>query len=330
MLARMPPRSPLPVPVFIIAVLATLVRIVWGLSRPSDDASFAVLPDQLEYLEVARSVLAGGGFAFVDERFGQVVHAFRLPGYPLFVAICAAEPWIVRLAQALLDGSTILGAALIAHRLVGGKSPYVAAALVAVDPFALYFSALLLSETLFTAMTTWGIALLVLRRDRNDADGAWWGGVVLLALAGLVKPLALPILLAVVPASVVLRRGLISDVLIRSGLAFLIVAALLAIWFVRNQKVVGAPVYSTNSGFTLYDGLHEGATGASDQSFVKNMVMLGDLSEIDRSRKLTELSYQWAVAHPVEVVTLAGVKIARTWSPMPLGEAYRGDRKSVV
>lgn len=325
MLARMSLRAPLPVPLLAIALGAALVRIVWGLTRPGDDAALALLPDQLEYLQVARSILTGEGFAFVDERFGQAVFAFRLPGYPLLMALCGAEPWVIRVVQALLDGSTVIATALITQRLVGGKSPYVAAVLVALDPFAVYFSALLLSETLFMAMITWGVALVVLRRDRNDADAAWWGGVLLLALAALVKPLALPILLVVVPASVILRRGSNTDTLVRTVLALVVLGAVMSLWLVRNHNVVGRAVYSTNSGFTLYDGLNEGATGASDQTFVKNMVLLREQTEVDRSRRLTELAAEWALKHPLEVVTLAGVKVARTWSPMPLGEAYRGN-----
>jgi 4-amino-4-deoxy-L-arabinose transferase-like glycosyltransferase len=325
MLARMPVRFALPLPLIAIAILATLLRMVWGLSRPGDDASLAVLPDQIEYLEVARSLLAGGGFAFVDDRFGESLRAFRLPGYPLLMALCAAEPWVIRIAQALLDGSTVIASALIAQRLIGGRSPYIAGTLVALDPFAVYFSGLLLSETLFMAMITWAVALCVLRRDRNDADAAWWCGIVLMALASLVKPLAVPILLVVVPASVILRRGSDADTLVRTLLALLVLGAVMSLWLVRNHRVVGAAVYSTNSGFTLFDGLHDGATGASDQQFATNMVMLRELDEVERSRRLTGLAVQWAVGHPLEVMRLAGVKAARTWSPMPLGQAYRGN-----
>ena len=39
-------------------ILAALVRIGWGLSQPVSDASIAQLPDQQEYLSLARNLLA--------------------------------------------------------------------------------------------------------------------------------------------------------------------------------------------------------------------------------------------------------------------------------
>ena len=75
-------------------LVALAIRAGWGLSRPADDASLQLLPDQREYLELARSLLRGEGLAFVDPRFGetgQLVRAFRMPGYPAFLAMCGGD-----------------------------------------------------------------------------------------------------------------------------------------------------------------------------------------------------------------------------------------------
>src|SRR5207244_7118799 len=66
--------------------------------------------------------------------------------------------------------------------------------LVAFDPFLFDFSALLLTETLFTALLAWGMVLITSRRTVP-----WLLGGVLLALSILVRPgaIALPILLGI-------------------------------------------------------------------------------------------------------------------------------------
>ena len=66
---------------------------------------------------------------------------------------------VVRLAQALLDTSTVLAIYLLARRFREERGALVAAAIVAVNPFLIYFSGLVLSETLFTAMLAWGLYL---------------------------------------------------------------------------------------------------------------------------------------------------------------------------
>ena len=92
------------------------VRLGWVLTRPSDDATLEQLPDQREYLEVARSFLGGEGFSFADPRFGQRVYAYRTPGYPLFLAACGGNVRIARVAQALIDAGTVLAVYLLALR----------------------------------------------------------------------------------------------------------------------------------------------------------------------------------------------------------------------
>jgi Gpi18-like mannosyltransferase len=58
--------------------------------------------------------------------------------------------------------------------------------LVAINPFLVYFTALVLSETLFIGMLAWALYLLT---DRRLA--LRWSGLLLLSLAALVRPSAL-------------------------------------------------------------------------------------------------------------------------------------------
>jgi 4-amino-4-deoxy-L-arabinose transferase-like glycosyltransferase len=297
---------------------ALLVRVFWGLSRPAGiDPG---LPDQRDYLEMARNFLGGRGLQFDDARWGQKVWAGRPPGYAVFLAACGADVRRIRLAQALLDTSTVLAAYLLARRWLDRRRSLLAAALVAVNPFLIYFSALILTETLFTAMLAWGMALLLRRHAAARIAGA-----VLLAASVLVRPSAivLPILLAAAATAANRAPGRAYSRW-RPFAAAVAMAALtvafLTPWAMRNQTRLGRWVWTTtNGGITAYDGFNDNATGASDQALLEIPPYLGELERDDYCRWR---ALEWIDEHPWQAVALAARKIARTWSPMPLSSGY--------
>ena len=323
--------------VALLLLIACALRLGWGLSRPADDAALSALPDQREYVSLARNLLHGQGLQFLDTRFNDSVRAFRTPGYPLFVAACGGGVRAVRVAQALLDTSTVLAVFLLARTFVPGRvGPLVAAIAVAFNPYLIYFAGLLLSETLFTAMLAWGMLVLVKgcqRRTRQESL-LWILGGVLLGLAVLVRPsaVALPVLLGLL--SVFLNRaartayqphvGDRSARRVPPSLAMILVTiGCLLPWAVRNRVVLGRWIWlDTNSGFTLYDGYNPDATGASDQTFVERLPELQVLDEVQRDRYLSQAASDYAGGHPGRVWELAGAKLARMWSPAPLSEQY--------
>ncbi|GIW78038.1 MAG: hypothetical protein KatS3mg104_3101 [Phycisphaerae bacterium] len=95
--------------IWLILVAGLLARLGWGLSRPTDDVSLKNLPDQVEYLEIARNILSGQGMRFYDPVLEQEVYAYRMPGYPVFIAACGANVRVVRGVQAVLDTTLVLG-----------------------------------------------------------------------------------------------------------------------------------------------------------------------------------------------------------------------------
>jgi hypothetical protein len=204
-----------------------------------------------------------------------------------------------------------------------------AAAAVAFNPFLIYFSALLLSETLYTALLVWGCVLLA--RHPNFL----WGGIVL-AISVLVRPsaVALPVVLGIVSVFVNYTPGLIEGkrkwLRLPVGTTMLLLVLLVLFpWALRNKLTLGKWVWlTTNGGVTRYDGFNPDATGASDQRFLNSaeMRMLGHMSEVDRDDYLSQQAGNWihdtAQHDPARLLRLTAAKIARTWSPIPLSTEF--------
>ena len=303
----------------VLLLLSLVLRLGWGLAQKEPDEG---LGDQFEYLQLGRNLFNSGQLRFHDARFDQWVYAYRTPGYPWLIAACAGNVRAVRLVQAGLDTSTVLCIYLLARQFLGARGSLVAAGLVSANPFLIYFSGLILSETLFTAMLAWGMYLLVRQRARGLSLG-----VMLLALSVLVRPSALG-LVVLLAAGAAWRQGWVS-VARHVGFAALAVVLVLAPWAYRNARHPELRSWiwtTTNSGITTYDGFHEGATGASDQKpFVQEMrTLLSRMDEVERDDFLSRQAHQWIQAHPAQSLKLMGVKILRTWSPVPLSSEYGG------
>jgi hypothetical protein len=102
-------------------------------------------------------------------------------------------------------------------------------------------------------------------------------------------------------------------------------------WAYRNRQIMGAWIWTTtNGGITAYDGFNPDATGASDQSFVQQMPELRRLGELGRNEHLTRLARNYARGNPRRVAELAVLKVARTWSPIPLSADYSGLKYRLV
>jgi 4-amino-4-deoxy-L-arabinose transferase-like glycosyltransferase len=311
-----------------LLLVALVLRLGWGLTRPTTDAEMAVLPDQREYLDLGRNLLHAGTLSFHDPRFDQTIYAYRTPGYPAFVALCGGSARAVRAVQAFVDTSTVLAVYLLARRWTPGVGPLAAAALVALNPLLIYFSGLVLSETLYTACLAWGVYLATLPRG-------WTASVLVLVFGVLVRPAGIG-LVVLIPAVVAWANSgkpgayVWRSALIRAGVAAAVLTIVLGLWAERNRRLLGQRVWlTTNEGITRYDGFNERADGSSNQWFVQTMPRLRDMDELQRNEVLSQMAASYISSHPERLGELAARKIARTWSPLPLSEQF-GSAKYVV
>lgn len=313
-----------------LLVAALALRLTWGFIHGEQIDSR--LPDQQEYLELADNLKSGHGFNFYDPRFIQSVYAYRMPGYPAFIA-AGRSIHAALFHQKLIDTLTVLATYLLARRWLEKRPSLLAAAAVAFNPFLIYFSGLLLSETLYTALLIWGCVLLV------SHPNFFWGGIVL-ALSVLVRPsaAALPVVLGIVSVFVNYTPGLIETkrrwLRLPVGTTMLLLTVLVLFpWALRNKTQLGQWIWlTTNGGVTRYDGFNPQATGASDQRFLSQpeMRILQHMSEVERDDYLSQQANNWIrqtwQREPSRLLRLTAVKIARTWSPVPLSAEF-GSKK---
>jgi hypothetical protein len=333
----------------LILLLAAGLRAALAVHQP---ANLDQLPDQREYLSLAQNLRENHTLCFFDPRFQQTIFAYRMPGYPLLLAIKPPGLSFIawgRSVQIVLDLSTIVAVYLIAIRLAVprdtglrpvlaatevegdsylktpsmGRRPMsqvglIAAVLLAFNPFYLYFSSLILSETLFATLLIWAIACLIYRKTCLAA--------VLLIATCYVRPtglLLLPILMLIGPNPPQPRSYRLSAGIVRMLISMVALALCLLPWASRNHHLLGSFLWTTtNDGVTQYDGFHAGATGASDQRFISDHPELLSMNELERSRFLSAQSRHWIANHPAQLPGLSMQKIVRGWSPMPLSREF--------
>jgi len=238
-----------------VAFVAMLLRLgplaaVRGADRLMDPNG-----DSQAYVELARGLEHGCGFArFVNGRC-LAAETNRTPGYPLLLEMMRGVNGAVA-AQAVLAGMVTLAAGGFVAGRWGASAGMLSAMFIALDLPSIVLSDEIMTEALFTALFTFGI-LLELRALRSagamrDRVLSMLAASAFFAYAILARPIgefamAAPILIALTPPAATLRR--------RLGYALLVIslpAALIAGWSVRNYHVTGDASFSTIGGLNFF------------------------------------------------------------------------------
>ncbi|MBI4577751.1 MAG: glycosyltransferase family 39 protein [Planctomycetes bacterium] len=307
-------------PLVLVLALAALVRVVAALGLPE-----VRFPDSRTYEALARSLAEGGALRETSGDRARVA-----PLYPAVLAagraVLGPGPLAYRLPQLALGMATVAGVALLAAALWGRSAGLAAGVLAALDPFAVYFESLQLTEGPALALVTW--TAWASWRARGDATAAVAAGV-LTAAGALTRPALAVHGLALLGAALMLpgpggpgaRRA--AGHLALALVAFVLVSVP---WWERNHRVLGAFVpLTTDGGSSLYEGNSPRATGAPaiPETSARRSAELG-LGEVERDRALRREALGWIAAHPGVFLGLAMVKLTRTWSPVPNHGPYRG------
>ena len=310
----------------LVALVAFLSRLIWILAVRATPIS-----DFLFYHTKATELAAGLGYVW----HGHPT-AFWPPGYPLFLSVlyraAGASVLVAQLSSVVLWTVTSVLAYLLGTRLGGRRVGLIAGLLVALYPDFIFYSSLLASENLFIALLCGSIMLLILASEHSGrrasllvgAAGLLLGaGALTRASAMVVSVLFVPLLL-LAPA----KDPRLGQRVLRCALLLGCVALVILPWLIRNQIVMGRPVFATEGGYTLWIGNHRGANGGYD---IANGPSFGSLEsvqgEIEMDDKFTALAISFIVEHPGEWVALMPKKLSRLFTPQPVlrWNLYRDD-----
>jgi 4-amino-4-deoxy-L-arabinose transferase-like glycosyltransferase len=218
--------------------------------------------DTLLYGDIAKNWIQHGVYGFAQGPHGPVPTLIRLPGYPLFLALCFAvfgadRYTAVMVVQCLIDLATCLLVADLVRRLFGGRAALVVLWLAALCPFTANYVSAPLTET----PSLLCIALAFYGMERWRAGGQGWNGWLwavagALAYAVLLRPEQGLLAAAVVSAMLWLAfcdRKRVFNAAVPVLAAAVCVILPLVPWTVRNWRTFHvfeplAPRYATDPG----------------------------------------------------------------------------------
>ena len=334
--------------VLAVLALALILRIAaaayWQRAAHAEGQLFR-LGDSHSYWTLASQIARG-----LPYQYGSAdASIFRAPVYPLVLA-----PWtLVGDEWQAVWFARLFGCALgtLAVWLVMRLTKPLAAAmfdsawadrallcsglLAAVYPGAIGMSVVILSEAIFCPL----MLLYFLLWQRAWQSESWrsasafgFGGGCVAGIATLARPswlLFAPMAFAI--ATVFGPRRARHALIFVASVAG--IATAMTPWWIRSASVTGEFVLTTlQVGPSLYDGLHQGASGASDEGMEFMAEFAADQRAEDEqtehpqstfeyriNRRAHRAAVAWSVANPSEVTMLAWRKFLRTWSLWPNG-----------
>ncbi|QHS50808.1 glycosyltransferase family 39 protein [Edaphobacter sp. 12200R-103] len=181
-------------------LLGFALRLLFVLHAPR------IAGDTLMYGDIAKNWMHHWVYGFADSPTGPVPTLIRLPGYPLFLAVCFRifgddQYNAVMLIQTLIDLGTCVLLWDLTRRLFGGRAAMVALWMAALCPFTANYVSAPLTETL--TLATIAAAFYGLERWCEDGGGwnRWmWAIAGALTYSLLLRPEQGLLAAAVVPA----------------------------------------------------------------------------------------------------------------------------------
>ncbi len=320
-----------------ILLLALLLRVLAAVvidqRVTAAGRTFLIEGDANGYWELAQKIAAGEEYSiYQPPRYVE-----RTPGFPLLLAISITlfgkSVFAATLVMAAIGAGCCWLTWLLAGKLFDGSTALWAMLLVAVSPLQIGSNVQILSETWFSfGLLVCLLALArLLKQERTASVGriAFSNGV-LTGLTVLIRPgwlvwTGLSSLIVILFGAVAFQKRVLCAALIVVGC---VVA--LTPWAWRNNGVTGHWVFTSLwSGPSLYDGLHEGATGASDMIFFDQENVMSTMSEFEMNTHYKQRAMEFVIAHPGRTLELAFLKAGRYLSPSLNAPGFSGGPFSV-
>lgn len=313
------------VAVFVIALVPRLIFAY--IARAS-----ALTYDEADYDMLARNLALGHGYVYWDHTSSNVPVTFRPPGFPFFISLIyrffdgigpyyyesyAPAVFTMRIVQAVLGSLTAVLTYLVAKHVFSKGVAMVAAGIMAFYTTMIFFTAALMTENLY--IPTLLLTVLLLLKSEGERPYVFCAlGAVAMGFAIHIRP-ELTGFLALLLVWFYLSTRDWRTALKRWGLVAGIVVVMVTPWTIRNSMVADQFVYlDSRTGYNLYIGYREGATGTFDMEAAEQLV--NGLPQ-DRTGKWGVIRHNWGTAqaleyireNPFEAVALLPVKFFHFW-----------------
>lgn len=245
---------------FLIVVLVSFILRLsfFAFEKPWQEPTkdnIILVGDAIGYHDIANTFLRHQKFAL---KKSVPPDALRTPVYPLYLSILYAafgsKPWIVLFSQVFIDTLSCIFLLIICRKLFDPKAAFFAASFYSIDPFAIFYSCRLLSDTLFVCLLLIGFYFFSTWVRQQPEKKSLYKILLsgfFFALATLDRPIAiyLPIILLLfisVHSKKNIRRA------IAYSLMFLISFVLtISPWMIRNKLTFNSFSISTSQNFNL-------------------------------------------------------------------------------
>ena len=294
---------------------------------------FLIEGDANGYWELAQKIASGQDYSI----YTPPRQVLRTPGVPLLLAasiiVFGKSIFAASLVMAVVGTGCCWLTWLLARRVTSEAVANVALLIVAVSPLQIGSNVQILSETLFSfGLLACLVPLTKLVRAQDDLTaGSSFAAGILTGLTTLVRPgwILWPwatSLLVVAWSRQAWRRRILYVSLVFAGCYLAMLP-----WAWRNHNVTGHWIFTSLwSGPSLYDGLHPGATGASDMTFVDSENDFSTMTEYDANAHYKQRAFEYAVKNPGRTIELAFLKAGRYLSPTLNAAGFSGGPASLV
>jgi 4-amino-4-deoxy-L-arabinose transferase-like glycosyltransferase len=269
-----------------------------------------VFPDEHRFWHLSQSLAGGGPY----EWEGYLAHDMPLTALLLALVVKATGTGLIgaKVCIVVMSSATIYLIGRIALLLDDSKlTAWLAGLAAAFYPFFVFYSTLILSETLFLLL----VALFFLLILRSNAHGLVFAGLT----AGLAH-LTRPTMTYFLPVALVWSRWRAKTLW-----RYLLFAAALFIvtilpWGIRNIGALGSFNLGTaNSGHVLWEGNNPynttGGVAAGDLRYLEDMP--GGIGELEQDRWQRDRAMSFIRENPGRFARLALLKFVRFWNIWP-------------
>ena len=305
---------------FLVVMVCLLIRVAYVLTL-EDELFF---PDSVRYDRIASELLLGKGFS----------SASTAPLYPVFLSwvylVFGHSFLAVRIIHCVIGTASIFMMYLIAQDVFPEKVGLIAGLFGTIYTFFIFFTGLILTETLFVFLF---LCLIVFLR-KMTIYGKWTYAVYTGILAGL-SILIKPVMAYFLGFSFIIILAMYNDrrkSLFKNGLLILLMAAFVtAPWAWDNYKRCGKFIFlTTGGGLTLYESNNPRADGGPGVEKIIWTEEMGRMDEMELDRHFKQQAVLFIKNNPRRFLELAIIKLRRFWSLTPNAGDYQSRKYKLI